>query len=107
MQNVVHINGTKETWLLPGIQTYNNTYRPFRHERFQQESFRHGCFITGSFRHMHRSGIQTCNNDIQISSKISPQDAGLCKPQYLEEKVRHLARDPTRDSCIKEFIKRK
>ena len=33
--------------------TYN-AYRPFR-----QESFWHGCFITGTFRHVHHSVLQT------------------------------------------------
>ena len=36
-----------------------SAYRPFRHGTFWQESFPHGCFITGTFRHVHHSALQT------------------------------------------------
>ena len=36
-----------------------SAYRPFRHGTFWQESFPHGCFITGTFRHVHHLALQT------------------------------------------------
>ena len=43
-------------------------YRPFRHVTFRQESFWHGCFITGTFRHVHHSALQTFRQ-IAISTR--------------------------------------
>ena len=36
----------------------NCAYRPFRHVTFWQESFRHKCFIMGTFWHMHHSALR-------------------------------------------------
>ena len=38
---------------------YFNAYRPFHNGTFQHESFQHGYFITGTFRHMHCSVLRT------------------------------------------------
>ena len=40
-------------------ETRFNVCRPFRHGTFRQESFRRRFFIPGTFRHVHRSALQT------------------------------------------------
>ena len=51
---------TRQTQNLKGCNVvYDKVCPPFWYRTFWQESFRHRCFITGTFRHVHHSALQT------------------------------------------------
>ena len=46
---------TKVSW----CALFHEAYPPFQHGTFRQESFRHRCFIMGTYCHMHHSVLLT------------------------------------------------